>query len=70
MSNKINKKIIKGDSDFDYTFDENGYNTWVNKLTNTDKKKYEKMYPNFTFKQMFIRMMSRFGLILLPTNIE
>ena len=71
MNDNMNdNNIINGDRYFDYTFNENDYNEWVNKLTNTDKKKYEKMYPNFTFKQMFTRMMDRFGLILSPKDIE
>ena len=39
---------------------------WLNNLTDDLKKRYRIMYPNFTYEQMYDRMISRFGIILSP----
>lgn len=49
-----------------YGNDKEDYNKWYASLTDCDKDKYTKMYPDMTFEDMFNRMMNRFGLILPP----
>jgi hypothetical protein len=45
------------------------YNHWYRSLTKEDKIGYKIMYPDKTYKQMFERMMKRFGVILKPPLI-
>ena len=45
------------------------YLDWFRSLSIEDKKGYKLMYPKFTYKQMFNRMIGKFGLILLPPLI-
>ena len=45
------------------------YELWHKNLTEEHKKGYKIMYPNMSFKQIYSRMISRFGLILKPPLI-
>ena len=42
---------------------------WLNFLTDDLKKRYRIMYPDFTYEQMYDRMINRFGLILSPPQL-
>tara|TARA_Y100000817_G_scaffold227852_1_gene180575 strand:+ start:176 stop:457 length:282 start_codon:yes stop_codon:yes gene_type:complete len=45
------------------------YNHWYKSLTKENKIGYKIMYPDKTYKQMFKRMITRFGMILKPPLI-
>ena len=45
------------------------YELWYKNLTKEHKKGYKIMYPDMTFKQMYNRMINKFGLILKPPLI-
>lgn len=68
VSSKAKKPKAKKVSDED-----SGYLNWYNNLTKEDKKGYKKMYTDamgrtLTYRQMYDRMINRFGLILTPPN--
>ena len=45
------------------------YREWFKSLSTEQKKGYKIMYPNLRYKQMYNRMIARFGLILSPPLI-
>jgi len=45
------------------------YREWFKSLSKEQKKGYKIMYPNLRYKQMYNRMIERFGLILSPPLI-
>ena len=47
----------------------NNYEKWYKSLTKEHKKGYKIMYSNLTFKEIYNRMIDRFGLILTPPLI-